>query len=79
MYSDKPIQFTIGFKIFMTSKMANPHYLQELSIKVTLINFTFTRKGLEYQFLVEVVKHEKPEIEAQKNKLCYLLIIQKKW
>ena len=67
MGSDKPIQFTIGFKLFMTSKMANPHYLPELSIKVTLINFTVTRKGLEDQLLVEVVKHEKPEIEAQKE------------
>ena len=67
MGSDKPIQFTIGFKLFMTSKMANPHYFPELSIKVTLINFTVTRKGLEDQLLVEVVKHEKPEIEAQKE------------
>ena len=67
MGSDKPIQFTVGFKLFMTSKMANPHYLPELSIKVTLINFTVTRKGLEDQLLVEVVKHEKPEVEAQKE------------
>ena len=67
MGSDKPIQFTVGFKLFMTSKMANPHYLPELSIKVTLINFTVTRKGLEDQLLEEVVKHEKPEIEAQKE------------
>ena len=67
MGSDKPIQYTIGFKLFMTSKMANPHYLPELSIKVTLINFTVTRKGLEDQLLVEVVKHEKPELEEQKD------------
>ena len=67
MGSDKPIQFTPGFKLFMTSKMANPHYLPELSIKVTLINFTVTRKGLEDQLLVEVVKHERPELEAQKD------------
>ena len=55
MGSDKPIQFTVGFKLFMTSKMSNPHYFPELSIKVTLINFTVTRKGLEDQLLVEVV------------------------
>ena len=67
MGNEKPIQYTVGFKLFMTSKMANPHYLPELSIKVTLINFTVTRKGLEDQLLVEVVKHEKPEIEAQKE------------
>ena len=65
--SEKPIQYINTFKLFMTSKMANPHYLPEISIKVTLINFTVTRKGLEDQLLVEVVKHEKPELEAQKD------------
>ena len=35
----------------MTSKMANPHYLPEVCIKVTIINFTVTRSGLEDQLL----------------------------
>ena len=65
--TEKPIQYINTFKLFMTSKMANPHYLPEISIKVTLINFTVTRKGLEDQLLVEVVKHEKPELEAQRD------------
>ena len=28
----------------MTSKIINPHYLPELPIKVTLINFAITRR-----------------------------------
>jgi dynein heavy chain len=67
--NEKPIQMTPGFKLFMTSKLANPHYLPELAIKVTLINFTVTQKGLEDQLLVEVVKNERRDLEEQKDKL----------
>jgi len=42
----------------MTTKLANPHYLPDICIKVTLINFTVTLEGLEDQLLVEVVKSE---------------------
>lgn len=31
----------------MTTKMPNPHYIPEICIKVTLINFTVTFEGLE--------------------------------
>lgn len=41
----------------MTSKMSNPHYLPEVCIKVTIINFTVTKSGLEDQLLRYV--HEK--------------------
>jgi dynein heavy chain len=39
---DSTIDFDEGFKFFMTTKMPNPHYLPEVCIKVTLINFTVT-------------------------------------
>eukprot|EP01006_Ploeotia_vitrea_P030605 TRINITY_DN62980_c0_g2_i1.p1 TRINITY_DN62980_c0_g2~~TRINITY_DN62980_c0_g2_i1.p1 ORF type:complete len:978 (-),score=124.16 TRINITY_DN62980_c0_g2_i1:124-2967(-) len=49
--------------------MPNPHYMPELQIKVTIINFTVTPKGLEDQLLVDVVRYEKEELERQKDKL----------
>ena len=39
------------YRFYMTSKMSNPHYLPEVCIKVTIINFTVTRSGLEDQLL----------------------------
>ena len=57
------VPYRAEFKFFMTTKMANPHYLPEICIKVTMINFTVTPDGLEDQLLVEVVKFEQPEIE----------------
>lgn len=44
---DATIDFDENFTFAMTSKMPNPHYLPEICIKVTLINFTVTSEGLE--------------------------------
>jgi len=53
----------------MTTKMPNPHYLPEICIKVTLINFTVTFGGLEDQLLGDVVIQEKPQTEKKKNEI----------
>jgi len=63
------IDFDENFKFFMTTKMPNPHYIPEICIKVTLINFTVTFDGLEQQMLGDVVIAEKPEIEEKRDKL----------
>jgi len=70
---DEWIMYNFEFKFVMTTKLANPHYLPEICIKVTLINFTVTPSGLEEQLLVEVVKCEQPEIEQQKDQLIIQL------
>ena len=57
------VTYNKEFGLYMTTKMANPHYLPETSIKVTLINFTVTKNGLIDQLLGTVVSKEKPEIE----------------
>ena len=43
--------FLFCFSFYMTTKMSNPHYLPEVCIKVTIINFTVTKSGLEDQLL----------------------------
>ena len=40
------VDYDKDFKFYMTTKLTNPHYLPEISIKVTLINFTVTFDGL---------------------------------
>ena len=40
----------------MTSKMPNPHYLPEVAIKTTIINFTVTMEGLEDQLCARGVR-----------------------
>lgn len=46
------IEYDKQFRFYMTTKMANPHYLPEICIQVTLTNFTVTPSGLEDQLLV---------------------------
>ncbi|XP_056004113.1 dynein axonemal heavy chain 6-like isoform X1 [Ostrea edulis] len=66
---DSDIDYDRNFRFFMTSKMANPHYLPEVCIKVTIINFTVTLQGLEDQLLSDVVGLERPDLEEQRNQL----------
>ncbi|XP_062864847.1 dynein axonemal heavy chain 6 isoform X2 [Trichomycterus rosablanca] len=66
---DSDIDYDKNFRFYMTTKMANPHYLPEVCIKVTIINFTVTKSGLEDQLLSDVVRLERPELEEQRNQL----------
>lgn len=70
---DVSVPYSPEFKLFITTKLPNPHYLPEICIKVALINFTVTPIGLEDQLLVEVVKYEQPELEQQKDQLVVQL------
>lgn len=63
------VDFDEHFKLFMTTKMPNPHYIPEICIKVTLINFTVTFDGLQQQMLGDVVIAEKPEIEEKRDQI----------
>lgn len=56
-------------RFYITTKLRNPHYLPETSVKVTLLNFMITSEGLEDQLLGIVVARERPELEEEKNAL----------
>ena len=66
---DSDVEYDKNFRFYMTSKLANPHYLPEVSIKVTIINFTVTPAGLEDQLLGDVTGIERPELEEQRSQL----------
>ncbi|QDZ24237.1 heavy chain of dynein [Chloropicon primus] len=66
---DSDVDYDENFRFYMTTKMSNPHYLPEICIKVTLINFTVTFKGLEDQLLGDLVRKERPDLEEQKDRL----------
>jgi len=66
---DSNVNYDHNFNFFMTTKMPNPHYIPEICIKVTLINFTVTFEGLQQQLLGDVVIAEKPETERAKDKI----------
>lgn len=50
-FGDTDIEYDPNFKLYMTTKLSNPHYLPEVCIQVTLINFLVSMSGLEDQLL----------------------------
>jgi len=48
---DTEIDYDPNFKLYMTTKLSNPHYLPEVCIQVTLVNFLVSQSGLEDQLL----------------------------
>ena len=66
---DSDIDYDKNFKFYITTKLTNPHYTPEISIKVNIINFTVTKNGLTEQLLGDVVKKERPEINEKRKLL----------
>lgn len=68
-FGDADIDYDPNFRLYMTTKLTNPHYLPEVCIQVTVVNFLVSRSGLEDQLLADVVRIELPEMERQRNEL----------
>ncbi|KAJ3181585.1 Dynein heavy chain 7, axonemal [Gaertneriomyces sp. JEL0708] len=66
---DSVVEYSPEFRLYITTKLRNPHYLPELSTKVTLLNFMITPEGLEDQLLGIVIAKERPELEEMKAQL----------
>ncbi|XP_034943575.1 dynein heavy chain 12, axonemal [Chelonus insularis] len=70
---EKVISYDPRFRLYMTTKLRNPHFLPEVYNKVTLINFALTTVGLEDQLLEIVVAKERPDLQEKREQL----IVQK--
>ncbi|XP_011298266.1 dynein heavy chain 7, axonemal-like [Fopius arisanus] len=66
---DSVVEWNDKFRFYITTKLRNPHYLPEIAVKVTLLNFMITPVGLEDQLLGIVVAKERPDLESEKNQL----------
>ena len=63
---DKTITYNDDFRFYMTTTLPNPHYSPETSVKVTILNFAITPKGLEGQILNQLIQLEIPELQEKK-------------
>ena len=43
------IEYSSEFRFYITTRLRNPHYLPEVAVKVTLLNFMITLEGLQDQ------------------------------
>jgi len=59
---DSEVEFHKNFRLFLHTKLSNPHYPPEIQAETTLINFTVTSSGLEDQILALVVRKERLDL-----------------
>jgi dynein heavy chain len=64
---DNTIDYDKRFKLYLTTKLRNPHYPPELCVKVNLLNFMATAEGLQDQMLSRIVAIENRDIENQRQ------------
>lgn len=63
------IEYNKDFRLYLTTKLPNPHYSPETAVKVTLICFMTTPEGLEDQMLSKVVSQEEPALEQERDEI----------
>jgi dynein heavy chain len=60
-FLEKTIDVSRDFKLYITSKLNNPHFTPEITARTVLLNFIVTQEGLEDQMTNIVVKIEEPQ------------------
>lgn len=66
---DKEIDVDNNFRLYLTTKLANPALDPSIYAKAIVINYAITIDGLENQLLAEVVKVERNDLEEQREML----------
>ncbi len=58
-----------SFKLYLHTKLSNPHYPPEVQAETTLVNFAVTEVGLVEQLLSLVVRKEMFDLACQRDEL----------
>eukprot|EP00929_Paragymnodinium_shiwhaense_P087551 TRINITY_DN476_c0_g7_i1.p1 TRINITY_DN476_c0_g7~~TRINITY_DN476_c0_g7_i1.p1 ORF type:complete len:2666 (-),score=827.08 TRINITY_DN476_c0_g7_i1:96-7328(-) len=63
---DTTISWSKDFKLYLTTKLPNPHFPPEICVAVGILNFMATLEGLQDQMLGTVVAAEEPATEEKR-------------
>merc|ERR1719487_199719 len=66
---DSTLEWSKDFRLFITTKLPNPHFAPEICVAVGILNFMATLDGLQDQMLGIVVAAEEPETEQKRVNL----------
>jgi dynein heavy chain len=66
---DSVVEWSKDFRMYITTKLANPHYPPEVCVMCGLLNFMATLDGLQDQQLGILVAMEEPEVEQKRIQL----------
>ena len=68
---DKEVDLEPTFRLFLQTRLTNPHYPPEVHAETTIVNFMVTEAGLEDQLLALTVSKERPDLEEQRLVLIH--------
>jgi dynein heavy chain len=66
---DQEIDYDDKFRLYMTSRLPNPHFTPEVAAMTTIIDFTVTQGGLEQQLLSRLIGKEQKQLEETLDQL----------
>ncbi len=69
---DKEIDFSPAFTIFLSTRNPSIELTPDVASRVTLVNFTVTRGSLKSQCLNQILKAERPDVDAKRTDLIKL-------
>ncbi|XP_055618804.1 dynein axonemal heavy chain 10 isoform X2 [Toxorhynchites rutilus septentrionalis] len=69
LLGDKEVDVDSNFRMYLTTKLANPNFDPAVYAKALIINYTVTMSGLEDQLLSVVVRAERPDLEERRESL----------
>jgi dynein heavy chain, axonemal len=70
---DADVEYNPNFRLYMTTKLSNPHFMPEVYTLVAIINFLVTPDGLKEQLLTDTVRHEHPRLEEERDQVIVAL------
>ena len=68
-FGDSVLDYSTEFRLYITTKLPNPHFLPEVSTKVTVVNFLITCSGLRDQLLDLIIQRENAQLDEEQRGL----------
>lgn len=75
---EKNIEYNPCFRLYITTKLRNPHYSPEVFNKITLITSFLTLEALHDQLLGIIVAKERPDLQEKREYLIVQNALNKK-
>lgn len=57
------------FKLYIATRLPNPDFPPSVTTRAAAVDFAVREGGLEGQLLAEVVRHERPDLDAARGEL----------
>ena len=66
---ESTIEYSKEFRMYITTRLKNPHFPPETTAKIAMVNFSISKAGLVDQLLGIIVARERPELEEERSQI----------